>query len=65
MCKNVAHNKCNADYINEWLQCDSTDHGFQILSYYEIIQSVMNESQQVDEEDGASVELEMGSTVRN
>lgn len=64
MCKNVTHNKCNAGYINEWLQCDSTDRGFQILSY-EIIESVMNESQQVDEEDGASVKLEMGSTVSN
>ena len=35
---------CSAEDIGEWLACDSSDPGFQILSDDEIIQSVREET---------------------
>ena len=51
--------ECDVYDINERLQCDSPDPGYQILDDDKIIQSVNDEPQQVDEDDDvASVEPE-------
>ena len=55
--------ECDVDNINEWLQCDSPDPGYQILDNDEIIQSVNDEYLQVDEDDDNVASVEPGKEL--
>lgn len=53
---------CDEENIKEWLNCDSEDPGFQILTDEEIIED-LNSNEREDEEETETGDIHMSSTI--